>query len=170
MNASVNNHRGRYSSVKGIRWCERRKTYIYQCGADTYIEDDLLLFNERFKPKIGFMPIQIGYDSAQLRQLDLNFAAHLIGSYKPVLVNVHAFEMDDEQTIYAAHNGKEAIELYFDVCREYPSSEYPRALTDSELDKETPEYDENEKQTGKMTSLRAMLNDCRQVGFLAGSF
>jgi hypothetical protein len=41
-------------------------------------------------------------------------------------------------------------------------------FTDAELDESIPEYDEDEKPTGKMTTLRAYLNEMSSPGFLAG--
>lgn len=44
-----------------------------------------------------------------------------------------------------------------------------RALTDEELDKEYPEFDENEKETGGVATIRQWLSEAVTPGWLCGS-
>lgn len=79
---------------------------------------------------------------------------------------MNAYEMDDFPTIYAAESESEAISAYTDDTGEQPESGYPRKLSDAELDAEFPELDENEAQTGNLTSMRQMLAAAAEPGFL----
>lgn len=79
-----------------------------------------------------------------------------------------AYEMDDEGTVYAAHDHNEAInEFISDFCCEV-DADYPRELTAAELDKDIPDYDEHNFKTGEMTSVRNWLNKKTVGGFLCG--
>ena len=82
-----------------------------------------------------------------------------------------AFHVDDCE-IYAANSAEEADSLYFDMVGEHcEAPEYPRELTDKELDKPLPAFDENEEPIpGEMTSVRKFLADHGDIpGFLAGT-
>lgn len=79
-----------------------------------------------------------------------------------------AYEMDDEYTIYAAESVELAKSLYISDCGNSPEDEYPRQLTDAELDQRYPEFDENEKRTGGTVSIREFLNDANHEGYLCG--
>jgi hypothetical protein len=79
------------------------------------------------------------------------------------------YAMDDE-TWYSAESIQEATRLYMDSMgdgHEFDDG-YPRELTDAEYDKEIPDFDEDERPTGQMTTPRAWLADA-QPGFLAGT-
>lgn len=62
-----------------------------------------------------------------------------------------------ESEYYAAESAEQAKELYQDDCGDTCEEGFPRELDDSELDQEVPEFDENECQTGGVTSVRAFL-------------
>ena len=80
-----------------------------------------------------------------------------------------AYEMDDEPTIYAAHDADAAALLYILDGGEQPQEDCPRELTDAELDAEHPDYDENEHPTGTTTTIRRMLEAATEPGFLCGA-
>jgi hypothetical protein len=68
-----------------------------------------------------------------------------------------AFHVDDE-TIYAALDADQASVLYMeDTGAECDAPDYPRELTDAELDVEVPELDSGERHTGRTTCVRAFL-------------
>lgn len=79
-----------------------------------------------------------------------------------------AFWMDDENEIYAADTPEEATAFYAADCGEPPDDGYPRELTDAELDADRADYDEDEKPTGKMTTVRRWLEEATEPGYLAG--
>lgn len=81
---------------------------------------------------------------------------------------MQAYEMDD-CSIYAAESEAEAIRIYTEDCGEQLDPGYPRELTDEELDKPQPETDEDERPTGRMTSIRKWLQEQTWPGFLCGS-
>lgn len=72
---------------------------------------------------------------------------------------------------FAAESAEQAADLYLAMTGDdEPGDEYPRELTDAELDKEYPEFDENEQQTGGTTSIRKMLDEHgSDPGWLCGS-
>ncbi len=80
-----------------------------------------------------------------------------------------AYEMDDEPTIYAAHDDVAAAMIYILDGGEEPQEGYPRELTAEELDKEIPDYDEDERPTGETTTIRRMLELATEPGFLCGA-
>ena len=82
---------------------------------------------------------------------------------------MNAYEMDDHPTIFAAHTAEEAAGLYWAETGTNPEDGYPRQLTDAELDQQIPELDENEADTGRLTSVRAMLTGQHFPGFLASA-
>jgi len=82
---------------------------------------------------------------------------------------VKAYEMDDEPTIYAAHDADAAAMIYILDGGEEPQDGYPRELTDEELDRERPDYDEDERQTGETTTIRRWLEVATEPGFLGGA-
>lgn len=79
-----------------------------------------------------------------------------------------AFQMSDEE-IYAAASSGLAVAAYVEDTGVLPEMHDVRELTDHELDREIPEYDENEAPTGQMTTLRRYLNEMTGPGFLAGT-
>ena len=82
---------------------------------------------------------------------------------------MQAYEMDDEPTIYAANSAWEAANIYVSDTGEKLEAGYPRMLTDSELDAEFPDYDEDERLTGATTTIRRWLEAATEPGFLAGA-
>ena len=72
---------------------------------------------------------------------------------------------------FAALNAEQAADLYLAwTGDDEPGEEYPRELTDAELDVEYPEFDENEQPTGGITSIRKMLaKHGNEPGWLCGS-
>jgi len=81
---------------------------------------------------------------------------------------MHAYEMDDEPTYYAAKSAEEATQIYTEDSGEPVEDGYPRMLTDAELDAPRADYDENERPTGETTSIRYWLAETTAPGFLAG--
>lgn len=80
-----------------------------------------------------------------------------------------AYEMDDEGTIYAGESFDEVIKSYLDDFGTMEHNvDYPRELTDSELDLDIEDRDENEMPTGEITSIRKWLNQKTVAGFLCG--
>lgn len=76
----------------------------------------------------------------------------------------------DEYDLYAAESAEQAAALYKEMTGESPEDGYPRELTDAELDTPQPEFDEDERKTGNMTSVRQMLAEHgKEPGWLAGS-
>lgn len=84
-----------------------------------------------------------------------------------------AYEMNDEPTIYAADDDVAAAMLYILDGGGEPhvgySEGYPRELTAEELDREIPDYDENERPTGQTTTIRHMLEAATEPGYLCGA-
>lgn len=74
----------------------------------------------------------------------------------------------DEVTLFAAYSADQAAMLYEEWTGDGPSDGYPDEAADEFLDKEIPEFDENECQTGNMTTIRSWLVDA-EPGFLASS-
>jgi hypothetical protein len=79
-----------------------------------------------------------------------------------------AFYVDDMPTIYAAATSEEAARLYQDDHCTPCEDDYPREVSEDELDKAIPDYDHNEQPTGEMTSMRAWLEEATP-GFLCGA-
>lgn len=80
-----------------------------------------------------------------------------------------AFQCSDNDW-YAAKDAAEASLLHADLCGDAPEDPYPAELTDEELDRPLPEFDEDEQQTGNMTSLRQILAEHGdEPGWLAGT-
>lgn len=79
-----------------------------------------------------------------------------------------AFQMDD-MTWYSANSAEEAVAVYKADTGEDVDDGYPTEVTDAQLDQEIPEYDENEERTGRMTTMRAFLDEATGPGFLATS-
>lgn len=79
---------------------------------------------------------------------------------------LNAYRVDDDD-YYAAHNEEEASRLAALDWGVRPS--VTEQLTDAELDREVDEYDEDEKPTGRKTTLRVYLNEMTEPGWLAGS-
>ena len=79
-----------------------------------------------------------------------------------------AFQCDEYDT-YAAESAEQAASLYLEQTGVEPE-ETPRELTDEELDKEWPEFDEDERRTGGVTTIRKMLADNGpEPGWLCGT-
>ena len=79
-----------------------------------------------------------------------------------------AYWMDEENQIYAANSEEEAIAIYTADSGEAPDKDFVRELTDEELDRERPDYDEDERPTGKMTTIRHWLEEATEPGYIAG--
>lgn len=77
----------------------------------------------------------------------------------------------DDSDLYAAESAEQARLLYIGQTGEEPEDGYPRELTDEELDKRQPAFDEDERQIeGETTSVREMLAEHgNEPGWLAGS-
>lgn len=78
----------------------------------------------------------------------------------------------DDSDLYAASSPEEAIRVYRDHCGEEVdiAAGYPIELSDEDLDKPIPAFDENEVATGEMTSIRQFLVEHGdEPGFLASS-
>ena len=82
---------------------------------------------------------------------------------------MHAYEMDDEPTIYAADSAWDAARGYVADSGERLEAGYPRLLTPAELDREMPDFDEDERPTGETTTIRRMLEDAKGPGYLCGA-
>jgi hypothetical protein len=82
---------------------------------------------------------------------------------------VKVYEMDDEPTIYAAHDWQEAVALYVKESGAQVEDGWPCELNDAELDKPRPEYDENEQPTGETTTIRIWLEEATEPGYLCGA-
>jgi len=81
-----------------------------------------------------------------------------------------AYEMDDEGTIYAAEDAPEAVaEFESDLGCMVDQPDYPRELTDAELDKQFDELDEYGFKSGETTCIREWLDKKTVAGFLCGS-
>lgn len=76
----------------------------------------------------------------------------------------------DDCDIYAAKSAEQASQLYEEMVGGPPDEDYPRELTDAELDAPQPEFNEDEQRTGGVTSIRQMLSEHGdEPGWLAGS-
>jgi hypothetical protein len=72
----------------------------------------------------------------------------------------------DDTTLFAARDTEHAVELYTEWCGEPPDMNYVREASDEYVDREIPEFDENEAPTGRMTTIRSWLVGA-EPGFLA---
>jgi hypothetical protein len=79
-----------------------------------------------------------------------------------------AFQVD-YCTWYAAETAEQAAEVYSADTGEACVDGYPTEVTDEMMDHPTPDFDENEMPTGKMTTMRAYLAEATAPGFLATS-
>jgi len=82
-----------------------------------------------------------------------------------------AFQCDDHD-LYAANDAEEAKRLWHEHVGgdELMHADYPRELTDAQLDAAQFEYEDNEAATGGTTSVRQMLEEHGpEPGWLAGS-
>jgi hypothetical protein len=76
----------------------------------------------------------------------------------------------DDSDVYAAESADQAAELYEEMVGELPEEGYPQELSETALDVQYPEFDENEARTGAMTSIRQMLAEHgSEPGWLCGS-
>jgi hypothetical protein len=80
-----------------------------------------------------------------------------------------AYDMDDEPTTYAANSPEEAVALYVRDSGEQVEDGYPCELTDAALDAERTEYDEDERPTGRTTTIRRWLEAATEPGYLCGA-
>ena len=81
---------------------------------------------------------------------------------------MQAYWVNDEAEVYAAHSCNDAIASYLIATGEMPAEGFPVALTDTELDREYQEMDENEKLTGNTTTIRTYLAEATHSGYLCG--
>lgn len=81
---------------------------------------------------------------------------------------LNAYQVDDAN-VYAGATAEEAADAFAEDVGEIVNMADVRQLTDAELDADIPEFDENEAQTGNMTTLRAYLDEATAPGFLATS-
>ncbi|HFF6004428.1 hypothetical protein [Stenotrophomonas maltophilia] len=82
-----------------------------------------------------------------------------------------AYAVNDSD-LYAAATADEAVKAYLEHCGEDVEVEagYPIELSDADIDKPIPAFDEDEQPTGEMTSIRQFLAEHGdQPGFLASS-
>lgn len=85
----------------------------------------------------------------------------------PIPGKLKAFYVDDG-TIYAAQDAFQAAVLYEqDTGLPCEEPEFPKELTASELDAPIPELDDDERLTGRSTSLRTWLTDSGLAGLIA---
>lgn len=82
---------------------------------------------------------------------------------------LHAFEVDDERTIYAATSAIHAANLYTEDTGNRVERGYPRQLSEAELDTPRAELDEDERLTGRTTTIRQWLVQAAVAGYLGGA-
>lgn len=82
---------------------------------------------------------------------------------------MQAYELDDEPTIYAANSAEEAATLYLLEGEGELGCGYPRELTNDELDEPILDYDENERPTGEITTIRCWLDAATEPGYICGA-
>lgn len=86
--------------------------------------------------------------------------------------NLKAYAVGDSD-VYAANSAEQALYLANDThgIEDDPpfSMDDVILLTDSDLDKEYPEFDENEVATGGTTTIRYWLNQMREPDWICGS-
>lgn len=75
------------------------------------------------------------------------------------MTTLKAFYVDSMPTIYAAESSEEAARLYLEDLGgdEEMEPDYPQQVGEEELDRPTPEFDENGEMTGEMTTMRVWL-------------
>lgn len=85
------------------------------------------------------------------------------------LVNMlKAFECGED--LYAAENAAQALELIRKDSGDYEIEPFEiHQLSDEELDRLIPDFDENENPTGGQTCIRKWLEDMNEPGWLAGT-
>lgn len=79
-----------------------------------------------------------------------------------------AFHMSDNE-IYAAETIEDAVKQYHHDTGVMPEMDDVYELSDAELDDEFPETDEDERPTGRMTTIRTFLDQMTEPGWLCGS-
>lgn len=79
-----------------------------------------------------------------------------------------AFQLTEDE-IWAADSLDEAVDDYVATMGEQPDLELVCELSEDDLDRPIPEYDEDELQTGNMTSLRNYLAKMVGPGLLAST-
>lgn len=83
-------------------------------------------------------------------------------------MTLKAYYVDSMPTIYAAESAEEAARLYLeDIGDDEMEAGYPYQVAEEELDRPTPEFDEDEQLTGEMTTMRAWLEEA-SPGHLCG--
>lgn len=70
---------------------------------------------------------------------------------------------------YAAKDATHASDLHFDLCGELPEDPYPVEVSDEELDREVPDFNEDGEPTGEMTTMRRWLAEIEGPGWLCGT-
>lgn len=81
---------------------------------------------------------------------------------------MQAFWVSDEHEVYAANSTEEAVAIFSETVGEPPEDGFPRLLTDTELDKEYQDFDENELPTGQTITIRQLLSEATTSGYLCG--
>lgn len=87
--------------------------------------------------------------------------------------NLKAYAVGDSD-FYAARSAEQALYLANNTCGSVHDDpvftmDDVIELTDSDLDKEYPEFDDNEVATGKTTTIRRCLNKMKHADWLCGS-
>jgi hypothetical protein len=77
--------------------------------------------------------------------------------------------MDEEGTYYAHHSEDLARDLYFADYGIRCEEGFPFEVCGPDLDREFPDRDENEALTGTNTSLRVLLTNATEPGWIAGA-
>lgn len=130
-------------------------------AAATYLDE-----NDVLRVAVAYAPKDIEINTAYFVNTQGQFTKVLrddLGEFK-------AYEMDDEQTIYAARYADEAKAAYLlDMGGDFEiDAEYPLELTNVQLDHEFPDFDEHEVLNGKTFTIRSMLKDKTEAGYLCG--
>lgn len=87
--------------------------------------------------------------------------------------DLKAYAVGDSD-VYAARSAQQALYLANNTCdsvQDDPTFTMDDVilLTDADLDKEYPEFDENEVATGDTTTIRFWLNQMREPDWICGS-
>ncbi len=87
--------------------------------------------------------------------------------------NLKAYAVGDSD-VYAARSAEQALYLANNTCDSVDSDptftmDDVILLSDSDLDKEYPEFDDNEVATGGTTTIRKCLNQMKNADWLCGS-
>ncbi len=86
--------------------------------------------------------------------------------------NLKAYAVGDSD-VYAAESAEQALQLANDISGSEDEPVFRMddviLLTDADLDKEYPEFDEDEVATGGTTTIRHWLNEARVPEWICGS-